>query len=66
MEEGMHKIKFIHLLQNNAQISLATAKAIKDKIVDNKLVEIEVEDSKVQYILKHCKSYGVIVEIVEA
>lgn len=64
-QKGMHKIEFIHLLHNYAGISLTEAKNIKDKIVNNESVEIELEDSKIQFILESCKNYGVIVEIME-
>ena len=61
--KGMNKIKFIHLLRNNTQLSLKEAKNIKDRIVDNEVIEILVEPAIAQMILSKSKIYGVFSEI---
>jgi hypothetical protein len=46
-EVGMRKIPFTKLLHEKANLSLADAKHIKDRLVNNdEVVEIEIEDEQ--------------------
>lgn len=60
---GMRKIPFIKLLNKECKLSLKEAKHIKDCIVDNKTMVIEVEDAIAEFILKESRELGVICRI---
>ena len=60
--KNMNKIKFIHLLNEQADLSLKESKEIKDRIVDGEVIEIEVHDEKVKAIISEATAFGVIAE----
>lgn len=60
--KNMNKIKFIHLLNEQAGLSLKESKEIKDRIVDGEVIEIEVHDDKVKVIISEATAFGVIAE----
>jgi len=43
-ETGMRKIPFVKLLNEKAGLSLAETERVKNKVVDNKITEIEIAD----------------------
>jgi hypothetical protein len=43
-EVGMRKIPFIKLLNEKAGLSLKDSKNLKDRLVDNEIIEMEVPD----------------------
>jgi hypothetical protein len=62
--KNMNKIKFIHLLNEHAGLSLKESKDIKDRIVNNEIIEIIVEEKKMGLIISEAMKFGVHVEIV--
>jgi len=62
--KGMNKIKFIHLLNEQTSLSLREAKDFKDKIVNGEVVEIMVNDDKVNIIISEALKFGVNAEEV--
>jgi len=58
----MNKIKFIHLLNEQAGLSLQESKEIKDRIVNGEVVEIEIEDSLVNRVVAESQKLGVFAE----
>lgn len=60
----MNKIKFIHLLNEQAKRSLKESKDIKDRIVNGEAVQITVNDDKVNVIISEALKFGVNAEEV--
>lgn len=60
----MNKIKFIHLLNEQAKHSLKESKDIKDRIVNGEAVQITVNDDKVNVIISEALKFGVNAEEV--
>jgi hypothetical protein len=60
---GMRGIPFIHLLHDNANISLQKAKDIKDSIVNGEHIQLEIENADTaRYIISEAERYGIICE----
>lgn len=57
--KDMNKIKFIHLLNEQAGLSLREAKDFKDRLVDGEVIEVMVKDDKVDIILSEAVKFGV-------
>ena len=60
----MNKIKFIHLLNEQAKRSLKESKDIKDRIVNGEAVQITVNDDEVNVIISEALKFGVNAEEV--
>lgn len=58
----MNKIKFIHLLNEQAMLSLKESKDIKDRIVNGEEIDILVSDDKVNRVISESIKFGVSVE----
>jgi len=55
----MNKIKFIHLLNKFAGLSLSESKSIKDRIVDGESIEISVDKAMCDFVVSQSILYGV-------
>ncbi|OJU35555.1 MAG: hypothetical protein BGN96_04830 [Bacteroidales bacterium 45-6] len=63
--KGMQKIPFIKLLNEKVGLSLKESKMIKDAIVDDKTMMIEVDDSIADDIIKKSTELGIICRIMD-
>ncbi len=61
--KGMQKIPFIKLLNEEVGLSLKESKKIKDAIVDDKTMMIEVDDSVAEDIINKSTELGVVCKI---
>ena len=61
----MQKIPFIKLLNEKVGLSLKESKMIKDAIVDDKTMMIEVDDSIADDIIKKSTELGIICRIMD-
>ena len=62
-KKNMNKIKFIHLLNEHADLSLKESKEVKDRIVNDEIVEIVVSDDKVSLLMSEAHKFGIIAEL---
>jgi len=60
----MNKIRFINLLYDQTNLSLKEAKELKERLVDGEVIELMVDDDKVQIIISESLKFGVNVEEV--
>jgi len=58
----MNKIKFIHLLNEQAKLSLKESKDIKDRIVNGEEIDILVSDDKIDILISESIKFGVSVK----
>ena len=59
-EVGIRKISLIEYLHNNCGYTLKESKSIKDRIVDNEVVEIDIPTNiNGMQVLKQLKEFGV-------
>lgn len=58
----MNKIKFIHLLNEQANLSLKESKDIKERIVNGEEIEILVSEDKINILISESLKFGVSVE----
>ena len=62
----MRGIPFVLLLREKTDVSLKRAKEIKERIVDNETIELQVPNDKIaNEILKEARKLGVKCEIKE-
>lgn len=64
LNKGMNKIRFINLLYDQTNLSLKEAKELKERLVDGEVIELMVDDDKVQIIISESLKFGVNVEEV--
>ena len=63
---GMRGIPFVLLLREKTDVSLKRAKEIKERIVDNETIELQVPNDKIaNEILKEARKLGVKCDIKE-
>jgi len=60
--KDMNKIKFIHLLNEQTNLSLKESKDIKDRIVNGEVVDVEVDDDKIDIVISESVKFGLDVE----
>jgi hypothetical protein len=61
---GMRGIPFIHLLREKTDVSLKSAKEIKERIVDNETIEFTVwNDELAREIVAEARKLGVVCKI---
>ena len=59
-EVGMRKISFSMLLTDNSHLGLKEARSIKDKILANEVVELELETEEIaNFIVEESRKLGV-------
>ena len=60
----MRGIPFILLLREKARVSLKRAKEIKERIVDNEIIELKVlDDAVANEIVTEARKLGVVCEV---
>ncbi|SMC75080.1 hypothetical protein [Pedobacter africanus] len=62
--KNMNKIEFIHILNEHARLSLKESKDIKDRIVNNEIIEVIVDEEKMDLIISDAIKFGLYVEKV--